>query len=78
MPEKSNGLTKFGKIVAMGFVAVAGLSSNAMAADPAWLTQVTTELGAIPTMIGAIIVTAVSIYMAPIAWSKIKHAIGRS
>ena len=57
---------------------VATVSSNAFAADPAWLTSVTTELSNIPTMISGVIVTGVAIYMAPIAWSKIKHAIGRS
>lgn len=54
------------------------LSTSAFAADPLWLTEVTTQLGAIPVMIGGVIVTGVAIYMAPIAWSKIKHAIGRS
>ena len=48
------------------------------AGDPAWLTAVTTELDLIPVMIGGVIVAGVAIYMAPIAWSKVKHAIGRS
>lgn len=61
--------------VAVGSVV---LSTGAFAADPAWLTSVTTELSNIPTMISGVIVTGVAIYMAPIAWSKIKHAIGRS
>jgi len=78
MPEKSNGLTNFKKIVAMGTVAIVGLSSNAMAADPTWFTTVTDSLSSVPTMIEAIIVVGVSIYMAPIAWGKIKHAIGRA
>ena len=60
------------------FVGLTTLASNAMAADPAWFTTVTTELGNIPTMIGTVIVAAVGIYMAPIAWSKIKYAIGRA
>jgi len=64
--------------VATGVAFIAFLTSGAFAADPAWFTSVTDELGLIPTMIGSVIVTGVAIYMAPIAWSKIKHAIGRA
>lgn len=77
MPEKSNGLTNFKKIVAMGALAIVGLSSNAMAADPEWFTAVTTELGGIPTMITAILITLVAIFIAPIAWGKIKYVLQR-
>lgn len=77
MPEKSNGLTKFSKIVAMGALAIVGLSSNAMAADPTWYTDVNTALTAIVAMIGGVIATLVSIFIAPIAWSKIKYVLQR-
>lgn len=73
-PKQESGIASK---VATGVVVSSLIATGAFAADPTWLTQVTTELGAIPTMIGGIIVTGVSIYMAPIAWSKIKQAIGR-
>lgn len=53
-------------------------SLGAFAADPAWFTTVKEELDSIPLMITGVIITGVAIYMAPIAWSKVKHAIGRS
>lgn len=77
MPEKSNGLTKFGKIVAMGFVAVAGLSSNAMAADPAWFTDTTTQLAAILVMVGTALGAKIAIELVPLAWGFVKRVIGR-
>lgn len=64
--------------VATGVAVIASLTSGAFAADPLWFTAVTDELGLIPVMIGSVIVAGVAIYMAPIAWSKIKHAIGRA
>lgn len=74
-PKQESGVLS--KVVT-GVAVTAFLTSGAFAADPAWLTAVTDELGAIPTMISGIIVTGVAIYMAPIAWGKIKHAIGRA
>lgn len=74
-PKQESGVVSK---VATGFLTVALFSSGAFAADPTWLTEVTTELSAIPTMIAGIITTGVAIYMAPIAWAKIKHAIGRA
>lgn len=59
------------------FMLLLALVGIAFADDPAWLASVTTELTAIGTMIGGVIVALVSIYMAPIAWSKIKHVLSR-
>lgn len=73
-----NGLTGLQKFVAMVFVTVVGLSSNAMAAEPAWLTLLTTELTAIQGYVIGIIGAVVAIYIAPLAWNFIKRVIGRS
>lgn len=77
MPEKSNGLTKFSKIVAMGALAVAGLSSNVMAADPAWYTDLTTQLTSIQGMVSAALATVIAIALSPIAWDKVKKVLNR-
>lgn len=74
----TNGLTGVKKYVAMGTLAVVGLSSNAMAAEPAWLTLLTTELTAIQGYVIGIIGAVVAIYIAPLAWNFIKRVIGRS
>lgn len=77
MPEKSNGLTKFSKIVAMGAVAIVGLSSNAMAADPAWFTDLTTQLSGIQIMVLAVLASVISISLAPLAWGFVKKVLHR-
>lgn len=74
----TNGLTGVKKYVAMGLLAIVGLSSNVMAADPAYVTDLLTELGAIKVMVGSIIGAVVAIYLVPIAWGFIKRVIGRS
>ena len=73
----TNGLTGVKKYVAMGSLAVVGLSSNAMAVDPQYATDLITELASIKIMIGAIIGAIVAIHLVPIAWGFIKKAIGR-
>lgn len=77
MPEKSNGLTKFSKIVAMGAVAIVGLSSNAMAADPAWYTDLTTQLTSINGMVFAVLGSVIAISLAPLAWGYVKKVLNR-
>lgn len=77
MPEKSNGLTKFSKIVAMGALAIVGLSSNAMAADPAWFTDLNTTLAGILVMVGTALTAVISIRLVPLAWGFVKQVIGR-
>ena len=77
MPEESNGLRKYSKIGAMGALAIVGLSSNAMAADPAWYTDTTTQLIAIGVMVGGVLGYVISIDLAPLAWSKVKRILNR-
>lgn len=72
-----NGLTGLQKYVAMGALAIVCLSSNAMAADPAWLTLLTTELTAIQGYVVGVISAIVAIQIAPLAWNFIKRVIGR-
>lgn len=74
----TNGLTGVQKYVAMGALAVACLSSNAMAADPQYVTDLTTELAAIKVMVGTIIGAIVAIYLVPIAWGFIQKVLNRS
>lgn len=73
-----NGLTGVQKYVAMGALAVVGLSSNAMAVDPQYVTDLMTELGAIKIMVATIIGAIVAIHLVPIAWGFIKKVIGRT
>lgn len=77
MLEKSNGFTKFSKIVAMGAVAIVGLSSNAMAADPAWYTDLNTQLTSINGMVLAVLGSVIAIALAPLAWGFVKKVLNR-
>lgn len=72
-----NGLTGVKKYVAMGALAVVGLSSNAMAADPTWLTTLTTELSSIQTMVGTVVGAIVAIAVVPLAWNFVKRVVSR-
>ncbi|ARU49405.1 hypothetical protein [Sulfurospirillum diekertiae] len=76
--ENQNGLTNFKKIVAMGALAIVGFSTNAMAADPAWFTDLNTTLAGILVMVGTVISAVIAIRLAPIAWDHIKRVINRA
>lgn len=75
--ENQNGLTNFKKIVAMGALAIVGLSSNAMAADPAWFTDLNTQLAGIAVMAGTVVTAVIAIRLVPLAWEHIKRVVAR-
>lgn len=73
----SNGISGVKKVVATGAVAIVGVSSNAVAADPAWMTTLTTELTGIQAMTVTIIGAIVAIAVVPLAWNYVKRVISR-
>lgn len=75
--ENQNGLTNFKKIVAVGAASIVGLSSNAMAADPAWFTDLNTQLGAIAIMAGTVVTAVIAIRLVPLAWVHISKIVSR-
>lgn len=73
----TNGLTGFKKTAVMGVLAIIGFSTNAMAADPAWFTDLNVALAAILVMAGTVISAVIAIHLAPLAWDKIKKILNR-
>lgn len=52
-------------------------TTNAMAADPAWYTDLNVALLAIGVMLGTVLGTIISIDLMPLAWDKIKKIVHR-
>lgn len=69
-----NMITKFGFAVLGSLVA---LSSNVMAADPTWFTDLTTSMTAISVMAGTALAAVITVKLVPLAWRYIAPIIGR-
>lgn len=62
----------------MKYLGIAGLFSvSAFAADPAWYTDLTTQLGTIQTMVAATLGLVITIALSPLAWNYVRRVINR-
>ncbi|WP_041956865.1 hypothetical protein [Sulfurospirillum arsenophilum] len=59
------------------FVGLTTLASNAMAADPAWFTDLTTQLTGIQVMVLAVLGSVIAISLAPLAWGFVRKVLHR-
>lgn len=59
------------------FVGLTTLASNAMAADPAWYTDLITELGSTKTMVFGVLSAVIAISLAPLAWGYVRKVLNR-
>ena len=62
-------------IKSFGITALA--SVGAFAADPAWYTDLTTQLTSINTMVVTVLSTVIAIALAPLAWTYVKRVLSR-
>lgn len=54
-----------------------GMTTNALAVDPAWYTVLTTELTWLTTAVVGVLGTVITIRLAPLAWVHIKRVLYR-
>ena len=67
-------MKRFLSIIALGLI---GLSTNALAADPTWFTDLSTALAAILVMAGTALGGIIAIRLVPMAWEKLKPMVLR-
>ena len=64
--------------VAVGVFTVGALTvTNALAVDPQWYTDLTTQLTSIAGYVVAILASIIGIRLAPLAWTHIKSVLYR-
>ncbi len=63
--------------LAVGSAILIGAPNSANAADPAWYTDLTTQLISINNMVVAVLGTVIAIALAPLAWTYVKRVLSR-
>lgn len=70
-------MKKFSTLALGLFVGLTTLASNAFAADPAWFTDLNTNLAGILVMAGTALTAVISIKLVPLAWGFVKQVLSR-
>lgn len=70
-------MNKVSQYTTSAFVALTALSTNALAEDPQWFTDLSTEIGDIGLMAGTALGAVIGVKLVPLAWRYIAPIIGR-